>query len=160
MHSTPTQFGLALSILVVWPVLGAGDQARAGFMLNQPSEPPLLSLVAEDVLTAATSIAGREPLSERLGSQSFEEERIPKAPALGNPSLVFFSLWTFGLAQTPGSCTTTSGGSSVSVSSLHATLSASVFLPPHAEVRGLPFSYIRFQPPPFASRLFRPPRLA
>src|SRR5579864_9187356 len=42
MRCTASQFGLSLAALVVWPLLGAGDQARAGYLISTPAARPFL----------------------------------------------------------------------------------------------------------------------
>jgi len=161
MLSSPTQFGLALTTLVVWPLLGAGNQVRAGFMLNPPAEHSPLSFTVHDALLIVDGgMDSSDEVQDSTLLRQPREERIPESRAPGPPCLVFFSLWTLGLGQSPGGCTSTSGVSSVGVPGLHATLSAPVVLPPRAQVCRLTISDIPFQPPPFPSRLFRPPRLA
>jgi len=160
MHSSPTQFGMALATLVVWLLLGAGNQAWAGIMLTPPSEPPALAFLVDDALHAVPGMPTGEVGQYSGMLERPSEERVPETPVPAHLCLVYHPLWNTGLGQSPGSCASTSGVSTVSVPGLHATLNAPVVPPPRAVVRRLSFADIQFQPPPFPSRLFRPPRSA
>jgi hypothetical protein len=160
MRSSPTQFELALLTLVVWPLVGAGDQARAGFLLANPFERPPLSTLAAEARADGDGMAKSEVPQESASAQQPRDERAPDVPAPANTLLESYSLWTFGLGQSAGNGTTAAGASGISVSVLPAALNAPVDLLPHPEVCRAYFADLLFRPPPFASRLFRPPRLA
>ncbi len=139
------QFGLSLAVLLAWPLLGGGSQAQASFLVRAPDYSGTESGMADGTVAA-------EPESnQEVDKRNCRDVLVRVAGA--------YSLWV-GLAQSgagaAGASGATSGGSSVlpAVSVL-----LQVNLSPPSVVQWLYFKDVHYRPPPFSSRLFRPPRV-
>jgi hypothetical protein len=139
MRSRISQFGLPVGVLVAWLWLGAGNHAHAAFLVR-----PVGSSDAESgMATAATDSDSDAP-----------ERSSPKVPArlfAADP------LWAVH-GQSGAGCSGTSVAPTGAGSVLHATVFSHTDLSPLPVVRWLYFEGVDSRPPPFPSRLFRPPR--
>jgi len=145
MRFTPCQFGVALLALVLGPVLGVGGSAHAGYLVKRPLERfAVTGTDAESGMADAESDPSKEPLPATPGPTTHLRES--------------YHLWWMGLGNSGAGSNpvSTSAGSGVSV--LHANVFSQVNLPPLQVVGWLYFGEVHYRPPPFASRLFRPPR--
>jgi hypothetical protein len=133
------QFGIALVVLFAGPLLGAGNPARAAFLVRTPG--------------GAEAEAGMA-----VGEDSDSESR----PSPEKPSarvLVSDSAWWSGFASSGASCGGASAPPTSSVAGLPAAaLSSTVNLASVPALRWLYFADVQDLPPSFPSRLFRPPR--
>jgi hypothetical protein len=144
MRSLAYQFGLSLAILFAWPLLGGGSQAHASFLV--PSPIPSSESGMNGCDTAA-------PDSER-------NQEADKQPGRDIPVRVNGVDPLLAGAQTGAGAAGASGSSTVGGSVLQAAAVFShVNLAPLPVVRWLYFEDVHFRPPPFSSRLFRPPRV-
>jgi hypothetical protein len=144
MRSWACQFGVSLAVLIAWPLLGGGE-VRAAFLVRTTG--------------ASETDSGMTGGDSRSDGES-DEHRSPEAPVDPGRFLRIDSLSWAGLGNTASGAGF--GGTSVSPDSGGFTSSAAVFshvnLPPAQLVRWSYFVDVQYRPPPFASRLFRPPR--
>jgi hypothetical protein len=152
-------FGLI--VLLAWPWLGLGDSARAGFVLRQRASSPELANPSAEfalIVTLDGEEAGASgaPSGGTGGEDGSGDEGSPWSASLPRQLLLSWP----GVQTGPGA-----GGTSPSRPASGPGGSGLVGIlapnapPPGAEGPNLLFlGDERFKPPPFASRLFRPPR--
>jgi hypothetical protein len=148
MRALAYKLGCFLLVLIAWLLLG-GSRANAAFLIqtNGLLESSAVMSDAElgqddDFLSSPNQERGREALDRlsRLKDTDF--------------------VWWSGLAQAGSGCGSAAAGPSVSGSGPGtAAISSAMNLSPSQVVRWLYFADMHYRPPPFASRLFRPPRL-
>jgi hypothetical protein len=143
------QLGLSLTVLVAWPLLGGGNQARAAFLIQTNGS------LESGLGTSATEFGLGNDWSVDASRESVPETQ----KRLGYP-LNGDGLWWSGLAHTTTGCGGTSASPNVSGSVLFAVaVSSSMNFSSGQVVRWLYLEDVRDWPPPFAWRLFRPPRM-
>lgn len=142
MRSLATQLGLSLAVLLAWPLLGGGSQAQASFLVCSPDYASVESGMVDRPLVS-DSEADQQRGSDMLA-------RLARSDSL---------LWT-GLAQSGAGAAGAAGASSGGSSVLQVVaVFSQVNLSPLPVVRWLYFEDVSYRPPPFSSRLFRPPRV-
>jgi hypothetical protein len=138
------QFGLSLAVLLAWPLLGGGNQTQAAFL-----------------------IPGNGSTDSSRGMSTLEFGSQPDYPNTPTEKRLSEDLaWLLGVDPLRGSGLTRAGsgcgsppsGPSLSGSVFVADSSSAVNLSPLSVARWLYFEDVHYRPPPFASRLFRPPR--
>jgi len=160
MRFSPTQFGLALLTVVVWPILGGSNQVRAGVILNNALELPPLFGPMEDSPTWGMTLSRSEEQPNGASPSQPSEGSSPSSPRTEYSILVCYSLWTFSLGESAGTSSSTSGVSGVGVSGLQMTLNEPVDLLSQQADGRLYHDFVKSRPPPFPSRVYRPPRLS
>jgi hypothetical protein len=149
MRSPACQLVLALATLLVGPLLGFGGRASANYLVRTPPGPATVSLADLDILPQ-TGGWGETGTSETDPARKIDPQPTHTLP-LGD-------LWA-GLSNSGAGCgSPSSAGGSVGASGPAAAVSVPVTLPPLLLVRRLYFEDVCCRPPPFPSRLFRPPR--
>jgi len=144
MRSLLRQFGLALAVLIAWPLLGGGAHAWASFILTPPPG-----------WSDSHSEGSDAPVPDGQTDPNSGEHPSPNDPGryVGD-----HPLWWTGLGQSGGcgstSLVSTSGGS---IPPAFAG-AAQVSLAPLQAAEWLYLGDAQDRPPPFPSRLFRPPR--
>ena len=151
---------LGLIVLLAWPCLGWGGRAEANFALGQFSHQPDRPGCAFGFEFALVLNGGDQAEASAAGSPGGTSADTPSVPEADPPLRVFprapipahGDLQT-GASSGPAPPTGPGGGAGLSP-----------LLPPHAPVLGREVSGLlflandRLRPPPFPSRLFRPPR--
>jgi hypothetical protein len=153
MRSPACQYGLSLTALLALPLFGAGARVEARFLRVDPSQHR--GILAEMLEGSSSSVpvgTVGEPRSESSGPA--DEER-PQEPA--RLALRSLEVWQ-GFGSTNTSCGSPSGFVSHSGSGTYVAVSEQVGLPPLQMAGWLFLDEVQSRPPPFASRLFRPPR--
>jgi hypothetical protein len=138
MRVAAYQFGLSVSLLLAWPLLGGGNPVQAAFLVqtNSASE-------AGEMGAAGT---------EFDKSPTPSDDRLPEGSGR-----VHLLRWT-GAATTGAGCGSASGSTTGGSAVFPAALDSEAKVSPTQLVRWLYFEDLHYRPPPFASRLFRPPR--
>jgi hypothetical protein len=159
MRASTSRCWLSLAALVAGPVLGAGARAHGSYLASSPRG---RSLVALDALTSvwmADDKAGMAEAAEDVDSDwPRDGGKKQSRPKPGSPyEVVRFRCPCAGPESGSTGCAP-SGSPSTSGASWIATPAPATLQPLHV-VRRLCTEEVRCRPPPFASRLFRPPRL-
>jgi hypothetical protein len=147
MRSLASKLGLSLALLLAWPLLGGGNQAQASFLVGSAGYSNNESGMMDGVVASESEV-----------NQDVDQRRCPNllARMAGGDPLAWAGLAHSG-AGAAGASGSPSGGSSV----LQAVaLFSQVNLSPLSVVRWLYFEDVHYRPPPFSSRLFRPPRVS
>ena len=146
MRSLATKIGLSLAMLLAWPLLGGGSQAQASFLV------PLAGY--SGVESGMTDGAG---FGEADATQDADQRN--RADALARVAGIH-PLLLAGLVPSGAGAAGASGAPSGASSVLQAVaVFSQVNLSPLPVVRWLYFEDVHYRPPPFSSRLFRPPRV-
>jgi hypothetical protein len=153
VRRSPLQPVLALAVLVAGPLLGCRGEVCAGLVLNQAAPPSLsLGLLDREAGSSSSSFQGSgegappldvdaEPAPGRPGKEARAADRLPG-----------------GLRPSDGGAGSPPSGPGSGGPVLYAIVSAPVV--PQATRSALLFLNDTLSwPPPFASRLFRPPRV-
>jgi hypothetical protein len=151
MRFSACHLGISLLALAVGPLLGFGARAQAGYLVTDPAARPAILDSSAGAGATATKVV--EPQQKR------NDENRSDAPWHSDRLLTTHHLWWMGLGQSgtgAGSIPTSSGSSG---SALHATVGTRLALPPVQLTGWLYIDELQSRPPPFPSRLFRPPRL-
>jgi hypothetical protein len=143
MRSLATQIGLSLAVLFAWPLLGGGSQAQGSFLVRTPA-----CSATESGMMDGTTAAEPESNQQRRPDIHTRYTDVDALLLAGLPHSG---------AGTAGAAAGASNASSIVQAVVPMT---QVNLAPLQVVRGLYFEDVRFRSPPFASRLFRPPRVA
>jgi hypothetical protein len=150
---------LALIVLLAW--LGLGDSARASFVIRQRTSSPKrvqtsagFTLVV--MLDEEESGPSELPADGTSDQDRSRNEGNPWAAPLPGPLLLAWSGVQTGSGA--GSTSTSGPTSTPGGVGLTAILDPNSTAPPAEGANLLFLAEERFKPPPFASRLFRPPR--
>jgi hypothetical protein len=155
MRSVAFQFVFSLTALVVQPLLGVGARIQASYLVVDPlRHSATLAQMMECSSTSGMAEAENEPKTE--SDRDLNKRRLPDPTSFVLGS--FDLCWT-GPSQSGTGCGSPSGFVCVGGSGQYAAISALVNLPPLQVVRRLYFKNVHCRPPPFPSRLFRPPRV-
>jgi hypothetical protein len=141
MRLVACQFGLSLTVLLTGSLLG-GSQAHAAFLVR-----------AHDSQEVASGMSASDDMSPT------KDEPAPKAPPAYSPAPGDESLWWGSAPQSGNGFGGVPGGASGVGPTPAATISSPVPIPAAHAVRWFYYVDVQCHPPPFASRLFRPPRL-
>jgi hypothetical protein len=156
MRCSTRQFALALLAVVVGPLLGVGASARAGYLATDPRlGAALLENGPSGAGSGLASAAGHKHLAVTYGP---DDGRGPGVPCPGERLPEVRPIWwmamALGQSRAGSPPAPPVGGGSVAPAAVVAGLS----LPPLPMVGWLYIDGVDWRPPPFAARLFRPPR--
>lgn len=144
MRSLASNLGLSLAVLLAWLLLGGGNQAQGSFLVRSPAEAGLESGMGAGV-------------ADSKASQDTDKQACRNALArlVGSNHLVWSALGQSGSGMA-GASRVPSGSNAVPQA---AAVLSPVNASPHSVARWLYLEDVQYRPPPFASRLFRPPRV-
>lgn len=146
MRTLTYQLGLSLTLLLAW--LGLGSHAQAAFIVR-----------VNGGIEAEMGMSEAEFGLENDSAVDASKDRLPETPEHVDRPLNFDFLWWSALAHNTNGCGSTAASPNVSGSVPFATAFSSMVNRSSSQlVRWLYFEDVHYWPPPFASRLFRPPR--
>jgi hypothetical protein len=157
MRRLACRCGVALLALVVGPLLGCGAAARAGYLGTTAD---LASNPGDTTPSAAAT--GSPDWAERndpYAPNSPDDARAPRVPSPFGPLLTHGQLLWVALAPSGTGAGTAAAPSGGAAAQAQATVDNKLAIPPLAVVDLLYIDSVQCRPPPFACRLFRPPRL-
>jgi hypothetical protein len=158
MRLLPSRFGLALLALVLAPLLGTGSRAQAGYLVIDPALRTTFFDTGRSNAGSGMTGAAEEKEAFPRRVQEPNDRHWPLAPSCPGCLLRTPDLWWMGIGQSGSGAGGVSTLSVTGGSGLHAAVGAKLTLPPLQAVGWLYIDAVESRPPPFPSRLFRPPR--
>ena len=158
MRSWACRFGIALLALALAPLAGFGSRAQAGYLVHDPALRS--AILGNDFADNAADMSGAATGQDQSypQDQKHPDGNGPQSPSPTTRLTQAHHLW-MGLGQSgagAGSVPSPSAGGSA----LYAAVGLQLAPPPVHLAGWLYIDKQESRPPPFPSRLFRPPRTA
>jgi hypothetical protein len=158
MRTWAGQFGIALLAVAFAPLAGFGPSARAGYLVTDGGfRSAVVGKGGPDLALGMSGAANSQESSDPRDRQQ-PNGNGPQSPSPSSRlSQAYHVLW-MGLGQSGAGAGSIPTGPVSGGSALYAAVGARL-LPMHAQLTGwLYIDELESRPPPFPSRLFRPPR--